>query len=219
MNRAAKELLTTLPTGLRQLLQAGHFVPDSVGCSSAAVYRINGLPQVGVAYLKIMESVSGDDLLREKQILDWLQGRLPVPRVLYFEQVGQLQYLLLSAIPGRSAESEVYLSGSAAQGMVRALARGLRQIHALGISDCPFPRHLHITLAEAQQRVEQGLVDTADFNPENSERSPADILQELQNRRPRNDDLVFTHGDYCLPNIILQGDSLSGFIDWEEWSG
>ena len=27
------------------------------------------------------------------------------------------------------------------------------------------------------------------------------------------DDIVLTHGDYCLPNIFAKGDCISGFID------
>ncbi|SKC81897.1 Aminoglycoside phosphotransferase [Maledivibacter halophilus] len=32
-------------------------------------------------------------------------------------------------------------------------------------------------------------------------------------KKPDNEDFVFTHGDYCMANIILLGNKLSGFID------
>jgi aminoglycoside phosphotransferase len=203
-----------LPASLSRLLAGARFAKDTIGCSTSAVFKVCGLPEVGDAYLKVVEPVAGEDLLREKAVLDWLQGRLPVPRVLYFIEQFEIQYLLISAIPGLGAENEYFLSTDNTPGMVRELARGLRQIHSLDIGDCPFPRHLDTMLAEAGRRVELGLVSPYDFQPKNTSRAPEDILQELMDKCPKDEDLVFTHGDYCLPNIILQDRQLSGFIDW-----
>ncbi len=203
-----------LPVSLSRLLSGAHFVKDTIGCSSSAVFKICGLPDVGDAYLKVMELSAGEDLLREKAVLDWLQGQLPVPKILHFTEEAGMQYLLISAIPGLGAENEHFLSPENAPEMVRVLARGLRLIHSLDISGCPFPRDLDVMLAEARRQVEFGLVDTDNLQPENMGRDPEDILQELVAKRPHQEDLVLTHGDYCLPNILLQDGQLSGFIDW-----
>jgi aminoglycoside phosphotransferase len=39
------------------------------------------------------------------------------------------------------------------------------------------------------------------------------VLDLLQQDRPPENDLVFNHGDYCLPNVIIQNDQVSGFVD------
>ena len=43
--------------------------------------------------------------------------------------------------------------------------------------------------------------------------SPVEALDDLENRIPDVERPVTTHGDYCLPNIIIHGDQVSGFID------
>ena len=43
-------------------------------------------------------------------------------------------------------------------------------------------------------------------------KDPRELLEWLKNNRPP-EDIVLTHGDYCLPNIFANGDRISGFID------
>ena len=46
-----------------------------------------------------------------------------------------------------------------------------------------------------------------------SGRSALDLLSELEATRPGSEDLVVTHGDFCLPNVILRSGAVAGFID------
>jgi aminoglycoside phosphotransferase len=62
--------------------------------------------------------------------------------------------------------------------------------------------------------LKNGLVDEDDFDEIRRGRTAADLFQELIAAKPAAEDLVFTHGDYCLPNIILENRKLSGFVDW-----
>ena len=42
------------------------------------------------------------------------------------------------------------------------------------------------------------------------------LFKHLLANQPQDEELVFTHGDYCLPNIFLdpQLRRVNGFIDW-----
>ena len=68
-------------------------------------------------------------------------------------------------------------------------------------------------LQEADRNVADGIVDEADFDDERV-RSAAELFEELMLRSRPEEDLVFTHGDYCLPNAIIDGEEVSGFVDW-----
>lgn len=63
-------------------------------------------------------------------------------------------------------------------------------------------------LEAAEYNVMHGLVDLDNVEPEtfgpNGFRNPEELLKWLKNNRP-DEDIVFTHGDYCLPNIFVTG--------------
>lgn len=44
--------------------------------------------------------------------------------------------------------------------------------------------------------------------------APAEALEWLQAGADAIRETVFTHGDYCLPNVMIQGGRLSGLLDW-----
>lgn len=185
---------------------------DAMGCSSSAVYRLKGISTGGNAYLKVQRRTCFEDLRHEKEILDWLCNRLPVPQVLRFSECGEMQYLLMTEIPGSNCVA--CMSERDLEEVVTMLAGGLRMIHSLDISECPFDRRLDVVLGEALGRVEAGVVDEADLEPENTGRAARDIYDELVATKPLKEDLVFTHGDYCLPNAIISDSRISGFVDW-----
>jgi aminoglycoside phosphotransferase len=167
------------------------------GCSGAAVYRLTRTDQVHL-YLKIGPPDPNRSLADEKDRLAWLQDRLPVPRVQLFVQDEQLDYLLISEIPGIDTSDKMYSNDLPS--MVRLLGEGMRMLHSVPIASCPFDETLDVKMAQARQRAHAGF-------------APLELLAELEAKRPQNEDLVLTHGDYCLPNILLHNGEVSGFID------
>ncbi len=182
----------------------------TTGESLADTFRLerDGAPAL---YLKISPQSARNDLLAEKERLDWLQGRLPVPDVLRYAVDGQSEYLLLTALAGGNAASLAAVEPP--ERIATLLATGLRTIHALPVEQCPFDMMLDREIEEARRNIALGLVDEADFDDIRLGRSATDLFQELLTTRPSTEDLVFTHGDYCLPNIIVDGQDLGGFVD------
>lgn len=203
-----------LPADLQALLAGGSWQTISHGESGDQVFRIVR-PGGSACYLKIADSSwQQEELLAEKEHLDWLQGRLPVPEVYGFGADSRRAFLLLSEIPGLES-----CDGTFAQDIptvVRLLAEGLRLIHQVKIDDCPFDRRLTHTLALAKRRVEARLVDESDFDEQRKGMQGQELLEMLLKSRPEVEDVVFTHGDYCLPNILIEPSParIAGIIDW-----
>ncbi len=163
------------------------------------------------SFVKIDRVDSANSLFVEQAVLRHLAGLLPVPRVLAFDQIGEHWVLRMSAVPGIDASDIRLLERP--ERLVVALARALRQIHALPAqSHVPFDRRLEVTLAEAERRLRSGQVDL----DEERRGLSADALGALLRKsRPTSEDLVPTHGDYCLPNVLFDPGTLAltGFVD------
>ncbi len=144
----------------------------------------------------------------------WLQGRLPVPEVRYWGEDETRQYLLISAIPGLALYHDALRDQLTS--VIQRYATGLRQIHAISPDACPFDMRLDVKIGQAHRRLHAGLVDVTNFDAERQGSSAQTAFRELLATRPAEEDLVFTHGDYCTPNVLIDPDSLTlnGFVDW-----
>lgn len=197
---------------LQQLLSEYPHTRNLTGWSGAEVYHIPGLS----AYLKIAPVESLSNLLREKEVLDWLEGKLLAPKVLGFEEGGDKRYLLISEVEGQPASE--YISGhrdngEAVRELITASARAMRRLHDLDIRDCPLAQDIGVKLTAAFDNIRRGYVNESDFDQENLGRSAQDIYHELVEKKPVVEDLVFTHGDFCLPNYMVRNGEVKGFID------
>jgi aminoglycoside phosphotransferase len=202
-----------LPAELKDLLGDAIWQADDLGCSGTHIYHI------GPRYLKIAPSFiiphQEHRLLEaEEQRLQWLCGRLPVPEVHYYAHNGQFEFLLTSEIAGtvscdRSFQDNV-------PEVVRLLAQGLQMIHRVDMTDCPFDQRSAPQLEIARRYSADHIIDKTLFNIEFQGMDVQEVYELTLKLCPREEDLVFTHGDYCLPNILLNQvlRKVNGFIDW-----
>lgn len=195
------------PPKLQTLLNGMHCEEDSIGRSTAGVYRyFNNKTSY---YLKIQPTLQG--LETEKNIMEWLQNRLQVPKKIYFESYNSLDYFLMTEIEGEMLCSD-YFSDNPKES-VGLLADGIKMLQSISIEDCPFDNGLETKLEEALHNIENNLVDMDDWEENNRFKTPMELLNYLKQNRPKDVELSFTHGDYCLPNILAKDGEISGFID------
>jgi len=195
-----------LPDHIRRLVGEESCQKDHIGMSDASVLIF------GDKVLKVREDRKEAE--NEYHMMQYLKGKLPVPKVYAYEEAQGRFYLLMSKCEGQMACAHEYMSNSSLQ--CRLLAEGLRRLWDADILGCPSDQRLCNKLKAAEYQVAHGLVDMENVQPdtfgENGFRDPGELLQWLYENQPR-EELVLSHGDYCLPNLFGIGENVTGYID------
>nr|WP_253670234.1 APH(3'') family aminoglycoside O-phosphotransferase [Streptoalloteichus tenebrarius] len=196
-------------------LPAGReWIPVNTGESTASVFRRDD----GVAFAKCVSPDGVDELRGEHDRVLWLTGTgVPGPSVLEWTVTPLGACLVTTTVPGVPASE---LSSGALLTAWPSIVRVLRRIHDLPATDCPFDRTLPSMFRLAEDVVRRDAVNP-DFLPEDQQDIPPTALlealrAELDERLTQEaDDLVVCHGDACLPNFLVDPDTLScvGVID------
>jgi len=163
-----------------------------------------------VRYLKVRAVEEEPRLLEEADRLRWACARLTVPEVLACGTEGDVDWLLLAGLPGRDATTPGLKQRPA--WLVPVLARGLRRLHETPAADCPFRLTVDGALAAVRRCVAEGKVVHADLHEEFAHLSLDNALATLDDLAPDTEDLVLCHGDYCLPNVLIEGDAVTAYI-------
>lgn len=153
------------------------------------------------------------DAATEAATLTWLREQgLPAAEVL---DVGP-NWLLTREIIGRTGAHP--WPAHQRLGVVDAIAELTIRIHALPVAACPFDRTLAKTVPEAHAAAETDQVDLDDLDLERRDSSSHDLLDAMARLLPgvrAREVPVVTHGDWCLPNVLLDPDTTEvvGLID------
>ncbi len=196
-----------LPYDLREKISDMFFTRTDTGESGAKVYKVSS--EAASYYLKI-ETAAGE-LEEEYQKTRWLRGKLEVPSVLYYGEDNKNKYMLLTEIKGKILCDKEYIMNPVAA--VKMLAQGLVKLAGVDTDSCPFDNRLEKKLEKAAENVRLNRVDMINWEETTKFSDPESLLNYLYKNRPTENELTFTHGDYCLPNIMGKQDDIAGFID------
>lgn len=195
-----------IPSNIKNRIGNRPYVLDTLGRSQAQVILFDTM------VLKIERQ--GEEAERERKIMAWLKDKLPVPEILCSAREEGMDYLLMSRIDGEMSCSAQMLQNPSQ--LAQLLAQGLKMLWNVDCSNCPCSYPIAHKLKVAEDRVREGLCTTEDAEPEtygkNGFQNPAHLLQWLKENKPPEEP-VFSHGDYCLPNIMVKDRKVTGFID------
>ena len=200
----------TLPSEITAIIDVDSAAEVHIGQSKSRVFKLN--ERSGRAlYLKIADSAYvTQELEQEIKVMEWLAERaIPTPRAVRFVKEDAKSYFLMTAVAGESMADSAQSLG--AKECLRLGAMFLKRLHSLDIEGCPFNHRLTVTRALALANLEGGLVDEDDLDSENQGRAPREIYQDVLSEV--KEDPVFTHGDFCFPNIITLNGAINGVVD------
>ena len=202
-----EKALLLIPCRIKKLIAGKEYTIDEMGKSGSSILIFDD------CVLKILDSRLHNEE-SSVEVLNWLNGKLPVPELLAFEKNGNYQYLLMTKISGEMSCSEYYMEHP--EKLLPLLAQALKMLWTTDITGCPKSRDFDTELRAARYRVENNLVDIEDTEPDtfgkNGFENPEALLKWLEENKPAYEP-VLSHGDFCLPNVLLKDGKVSGFID------
>lgn len=158
------------------------------------------------------------ELAAEHRVLNALTEYRPfVPEPLAFTMDGEEGILLLSRLEGENlveALNDVDEAGKHA--LVSLHAWALRRVHDWTPNLAKPLDWLDRTLARAERRLSRGDIRGRIEHPGQFKGVDArELIAWLRRIQPTiRSDLVFCHGDACMPNVMVENARVTGVVDW-----
>lgn len=195
--------LTQFPAEFHPMLTK-YLVFDSSCSQAARVYFLDG---DGGFYLK---TAPAGTLKNEADMTRYFHSKGLGTEVLMFLP-GERDWLLTRRIPGEDCLFPKYLEDP--KRLCDTTATLLRRLHETDFTGCPVTNRCDAYRATAERNYCAGHFD-ADLFPDNWGYKSAEeawAVTQANGKYLKSDTLL--HGDYCLPNIMLDNWKFSGFID------
>ncbi len=191
-----------LPLKIKAFCKGARLFDSS--CSDAA--KVYFIDRDGGYYLKINKP---DTLLIEAEMNRYFFKKGLGPEVIAYSKNESFDFLLTAAVRGEDCTHEIYLSDP--KRLTDILANTLRTLHETDFSDCPIADRNTDYSALAEKNYHSGNYDKA--NVPLCFSSADDAYRFFARGKEKLKKEVLLHGDYCLPNILLNDWKFSGFID------
>jgi kanamycin kinase len=208
--RGIKMKLTPTTLDLNAVPQELHLYIKNATCfdsSCSPEARVTFIHKDGGYFLK--EATKGS-LKTESEMTTYFHSKRLAPAVVAYVS-GDKDYLLTEKVQGDDCTTAKYTEQP--ERLCDITAERLAMLHSLDFTDCPVPNHTERYISRAKANYKAGHYDATLF-PDNWGYASAEEAANVINTKGhlmQTDTLL--HGDYCLPNIILNDWVFSGFID------
>ena len=150
-------------------------------------------------------------LAREAEMTAYFHKKGLGAQVLSYRSDEASDWMLTARVAGEDATHRMYLDDP--KRLCDIFAAELRALHEINPADCPVTDRTGEFLSLAEENYRTGNFDTSHFPDSFGYRSADEALSVLNAGKGGLRRDVLIHGDYCLPNIMLDNWRFSGFID------
>ena len=196
-------------------------IPDDFPCSAreltmnAKIYDSSCSPEARVYFVDkddgyYIKKAKLETLKKEAEMTSYFHGKgLGTNVVAYISD--SYDWLITAKVQGEDCTHMAYLDNP--KRLCDTIATELRALHELAFSDCPIQDRLSDYFSLAEENHRKNLYDTTLFTDDFIFSSAEEAYREFSQGKEALKSEVLLHGDYCLPNIILDNWRLSSFID------
>ncbi len=195
--------MAEIPVEYHPLLE-GNNIYDSSCSPFAKVYYIE---KDGGYFLKRSEKGS---LEKEALLTSYFAKKGLSAKVCSYISEGE-DWLLTERVRGEDCTYSKYLEQP--ERLCDTLAETLKALHSMDFSDCPVQNKTADYLAVAEKNYRAGMFDPSYCMPDMRVANADEAWKIITEKKHLLKTDTLLHGDYCLPNILLEDWRLSGFID------
>lgn len=182
---------------------------------NASVFDSSCSPNARVLFIDkddgfFLKSAPAGTLAEEAALTSFFHEKGLSAEVLAYESL-ESDWLLTRKIPGKDCLSPEYLEDP--ERLCDTTAELLRMLHSIDFAGCPVENRNTLALSLARKNYLSCNYDKTHFPDNWGYATAEDAFRVIEERGHLLRCDVLLHGDYCLPNILLNDWRFSGFID------
>ena len=201
-----RQMSELLPDEVKRLI-GGRTLQDFSMSPSARVFFID---RDRGYFLKL---AAKGNLLTEQEMIRYFHAKHLSSEVLFYRS-GDFDCMVTEKVQGAPLTDAYYLDRP--ELLAERLGETLRALHETDFTGCPVPNRMESYFQSVDVGYRMGRYDSSLFLFDHGGitfSSPKEAYAIASEGRRSLSANVLLHGDYCLPNVIFNQDTFSGFID------
>ena len=183
--------------------------------SEAAIFDSSCSPDARVYFIDkdngfYLKTAPAGSLKAEAEMASFFHSKGLSPEVLTYESTDR-DYFLTRAIPGEDCLDKLYLEDP--KQLAETLGLLLRKLHETDSAGCPIANRTTPFISATKENHALGKWHPSRLSDSMKHFSIDDAWAAVQQFSAELKQDTLIHGDYCLPNIMLDNWKFSGFLD------